>query len=200
MSCRSSRITSQVVRAVSWAWLSPALPSLCQFDFMDDLTFPVTYSLLPQPKAAFKMLPVALCFDYLVFIGSLGLRGHRQVIDGERQVKNRKWHAHSYTADKTAEPTAEPSFLDPVSRSFHWLWLTVHCTIQKGNEASQVTEETPSCVGSCSLLDRDIRTLAYREACHPCKTDLNSKNYSGWISQPQQTLWQEGFITADHHK
>ena len=124
-----------------------------------------------------------------------------QVIDGERQVKNRKWHAHSCTADKMAEPIAEPSFLDPL-----WADLSTDSgsqfTVQfrRGMERARWQKKRHHMWGQCSLFDGDIRTLAYREACHPCKTDLHSKNYSGWISQAQQSLWQEGFITADHHK
>lgn len=132
------------------------------------------------------MLPGALCFDYVVFIGSLGLRGHRQVIDGERQVKNRKWHARSCTADKTAEPTAEPSFLDPVSRSFHWLWLTVHCTIQKGNEASQVTEERPSCVGSVLSLRQGHQDTGLQRGMPSLQNRFKLQNLF-WMNQSATT-------------
>lgn len=88
-----------------------------------------------------------------------------------------------------AEPIPEPSFLNPL-----WTDLSTDSgsqfTVQfrRGMKWARWQKKRHLVWGQCSLFDRDIRTLAYREACHPCKTDLNSKNYSGRISQPQQSL------------
>lgn len=189
-----SRSSSKITRQVECACpeLGSVLPCLHYANLILRMICHFLWLILYSPNQSLPSRGAACSplFSLLSLYWLLGPpRAPCQVIDGERQVKNRKQHAHSCRVDKMAEPIPEPSFLDPL-----WADLSTDSgsqfTVQfrRGMKWASWQKKRHHVWGQCSLFDRDIRTLAYREACHPCKTDLNSKNYSGWISQPQQFL------------
>lgn len=78
-----------------------------------------------------------------------------------------------------AEPIPEPGFLNLLWRavSTEFLWVTAHCKILMGR-----WQKSHHGWDQCFLSDGDIRRLAFKEACHPCK------NHYGWVSQPERSL------------